>query len=898
MKILVVMISFVLCILNSTSSQGQININYLQGEIRSPEGKPVSSATIMLMSGPASNVLSFSISKPDGSFRLSPGIIPDSVFLLKIEHIEYESWSKIIHTHEFVKGELHLRLQLTRRNQTLKEITVKAPPLPFKTQNDTTEFRAKAYRTMDTRRVEDLLKKMQGFQVSDDGRIYFQGKEIERVLLDGEDMTDRNYRLLSRNLNASLVDRVQVIDNYSSDRLMRSVERSGKIAINLTVDSAFQNRISGTVSVSSAGRKQSIDLSTVFPGKSLKWLNFTNFNQVGLQTGTQLSDDRTGESYLSESRKSTNRSPVFEPTQIPSPPLDVRYARDNEDKSAMQVFSRRDKKGQTFRLLTGVGQGRMHRSSDTESRLFALSGIDWMLQQQRYYSEKVGEAVASFHYKHDHRSNQTGDFGLHLIRTANRQAYTEQTSGEFIDSLSENHQQQQWLMRSNGQETFATKFGTIFKLRYGMDLERIYQNKELSTKRMIPLFSNVNGFDDFHQHIEMRKASGHADIAIHGRVGEIRWTGGINLQLQTEYHVLASDTDSGAAGRINLIPNRTRMIRTRPAVLYGSWQTILQRKTALHFSGALGLAPFDFLDTLRIEMADRHIYRLNGGIEHKFSMLSAIRFNAYRSRQLPSLEWFHAGPFLMADGQIRFPATELVPETSTGANLSISRVNLPRSFTGLLYFSYVVSDGVYRQVADRKPSFSRTTYTPFDGQRSLFASGSLSKHFPTLRFKWMTDASIQQIDGDSRLDQFPIKNQFGRFSIQQRFISAFSMPVNIEISYTASRNFNRLSSSLNGVTNIAQWQYVGYARLNGRFGDKGYISMIYGQRILMASSLLHTLDVYGRWKVSKSLFLSVTGHNLTNTRVIAQRMISLNATTDQRTSLVGRYMLVGAEWSF
>jgi hypothetical protein len=124
------------------------------------------------------------------------------------------------------------------------------------------------------------------------------------------------------------------------------------------------------------------------------------------------------------------------------------------------------------------------------------------------------------------------------------------------------------------------------------------------------------------------------------------------------------------------------------------------------------------------------------------------------------------------------------------------------------------------------------------------------------------------------------------------------MPVNIEISYTASRNFNRLSSSLNGVTNIAQWQYVGYARLNGRFGDKGYISMIYGQRILMASSLLHTLDVYGRWKVSKSLFLSVTGHNLTNTRVIAQRMISLNATTDQRTSLVGRYILVGAEWSF
>jgi hypothetical protein len=162
----------------------------------------------------------------------------------------------------------------------------------------------------------------------------------------------------------------------------------------------------------------------------------------------------------------------------------------------------------------------------------------------------------------------------------------------------------------------------------------------------------------------------------------------------------------------------------------------------------------------------------------------------------------------------------------------------------------------------------------------------------------MTDASVQRIDGDARLDEQPITNQYGRFSIQQRVISAFPIPWNVEISYTASRHFNRLSSTLTGETNTAQWQHVGYARLNGRFGEKGFFSMIYGHRILMSSTSLKTLDLYGRWKTSKSLFISMTGHNLTDVRVMEQRMVSLNATTDQRTMLVGRYILLSAEWSF
>lgn len=898
MKKLAVLISWLIYMLTGIKATCQKINNQVIGELRSQEGTPVSGATIVLMDGQASNIITYSISKPDGRFQLSPFLGSDSVFILKIEHIEFDTWSKRIHQKEFINGQLNLQLQLVQRSLTLKEVMVKAPPLSYRIQNDTTEFRAKTYRTVETRRVEDLLKKIQGFQVADDGRIFFQGKEIEKLLLDGEDMTDKNYRLLSKNLNATLVDRVQVIDNYSSDRLMRSIDRSGKIAINLTVDSAYQNKMSGTVGVSSSGNKYLMDLSTVFPGKALKWLTFTNYNQVGIQTGTQLSDDRTGAQATADSRTVVSLSPAFEPIQIPSPPLDVRYARDNEDQSAIQVFSMRYKNGQTFRFLTGIGLGRLQRSADMESRLYALNGNDWTLHQQQHYSVKAREALASIHYKHDHHKNRTGALDVHLLQTKHTQTYGEQTSGEFIDSLTDDHRQKRLMLKSKGEETVAMKFGTLLKLTYGLDFDQINQRQQLSTMRMIPIRSTVNGLDSYHQVIEMSKTAGQADISMHGRIRHVRWSGGINTAIQQERHELSTGSLSGATGDLHLIPFRDRLIGSKSMVFYGKWQTTIRRKTGLFFNGEFGIAPFDVMDSVRIMMSDKQVHRLNVGIEHKLSMLSAIRLNAFSHRQIPTFDWFHTGPILMADGQIRLPASEIVPETTTGVNLSISRLNLPRSFTGLLYLSYVVSDGAYRQVVERKPTFSQTTYMPFDGQRSLFASGSISKHFPALRFKSMTDANIQQIRGDSRLDQWPIRNEFGRFSIQQRLISSFPIPVNVEFSYTASRIFNRLYSVVTGGTNIAQWQHIGYVRLHGRVGEKGFFSMIYGHRILMTSAKLNSLDLYGRWKLSKTLILSVTGHNLTNMKVMAQRTVSMNATTDQRTSLVGRYLLVGAEWSF
>ena len=885
-----------LCLSYSTS--GQTIFPKISGIILSSESGPVTGATVMLMDEYGKSVVSFAISKSNGGFSMYLPQSSDSIFALRIEHIQYISWSSKIRRTEFESGQMNLKIQLTQRNLTLQEVTVKATPLPYRIHNDTTEFRAKAYRTAETRKVEDLLKNIQGFQLTDDGRIFFQGREIERMLLEGEDLTDRHYRLLSKNLNASLIDRIQVVDNYSPDRLMREVDRTGKIAINLTLDSTYRNRMSETIGVASSGRRQLMDVSTILPAAMIKWLTFTNFNQNGTPSGTQLSDDRLGENTISSEWQDKHALALLEPMQIPQPPMDLRYARDNEDASTMQVISMHNQKGQSFRMLAGLGQSRLHRSSEWESRMKSLIGSDWQLNQQTRYSMKATEGLASILFKHDRNTNRTGHFSMNINKKNHGQWYTDQTTGDILDSLSDHHQQQRLMLTSRGHETIRTGVGNLIKISYQMDIGQSDQDQILSTNRFLSLHTPVNGMNEFNQRIKVRWFSGHLDFSWLGRSKYGKWSGGLRLSTDRQQQNLSFKPAVGTVvGSSSFPPGKTE-IQSQAMVLHGTWQSAGTGKFAWFTSAVMGISPFDVRDAVIRSLAGSHVYRLTAGVDYKLSGLSGMRFNVYRNRWTPSTEWFHAGPILQSDGQVRFPATELKPETMTGLNLTISRVDLPKSFTALLYASLILTDGAYRQISSRNPGISQTTYMPFDGQRSQFISGSLSKHFPALRFKSMTDVSLQRIDGDARLDDLPITNSFGRFSIHQRLISAFPNPLNVELSYVLSRQYNRLESSLTGEMNTAQWQHVGYVRLNGRFGEKGFFSMIYGHRLLSTDKSLKTIDIYGRWKVSRSLYISITGHNLTNATAIARRMVSLNATTDQQTSLVGRYLMLGAEWSF
>jgi hypothetical protein len=97
--------------------------------------------------------------------------------------------------------------------KNLDEILVVGERPPVRVYKDTIEFNAASFKTLPTALVEDLLKKLPGVEVDHEGNILVNGKQVNRILVDGKFFFGDNLRMATRNLPANIIDKVQVVDD-------------------------------------------------------------------------------------------------------------------------------------------------------------------------------------------------------------------------------------------------------------------------------------------------------------------------------------------------------------------------------------------------------------------------------------------------------------------------------------------------------------------------------------------------------------------------------------------------------------------------------------------------------------------------------------------------------------
>ncbi len=261
----------------------------LSGSVRNGKGEPLPQSTIRLKDSSGRRILAFSLARSDGSFVLRQVLTLDSIYQLEIGHIQYQLQSRVLSLSPDTRVLAGLDFILSARVNSLDEVVIRAKPPAFSIRGDTAEFRASAYRTAESRKVEDLLRSMPGFDISGDGRIHFNGKEVDRILVEGDDLTEKNYRLLSRNLHAGLVDKVQVMSRYDENRLMANVTNPEKVGINLTIDPKYLHRWSGTLEtgLGTSGERMA-DLNLVRLAPRFKLIQFLQHNTIGLAANVDM----------------------------------------------------------------------------------------------------------------------------------------------------------------------------------------------------------------------------------------------------------------------------------------------------------------------------------------------------------------------------------------------------------------------------------------------------------------------------------------------------------------------------------------------------------------------------------------------------------------------------------
>lgn len=196
----------------STVAMAQTQERRISGTIIDSQTKEaVPMVTIQLLKTDSSFVVG-GLSGDNGRFSIkAPN---NGQFILKISSVGYKTLTQSISIKQGNNVALG-NLSFHPDAIMLKEATVTAQANKVVVKEDTFEYNASAYRTPEGSTIEELVKRLPGAQVDDDGKITINGKEVKKILIDGKEFMTGDTKTAMKNIPTDIINKVKAYDQKS-----------------------------------------------------------------------------------------------------------------------------------------------------------------------------------------------------------------------------------------------------------------------------------------------------------------------------------------------------------------------------------------------------------------------------------------------------------------------------------------------------------------------------------------------------------------------------------------------------------------------------------------------------------------------------------------------------------
>ncbi len=252
----------------------------IEGSIKNSNKNPIPYANVLIKKDSILSILDFSYSDERGSYKLK--IEKEGYYSLSFSSLGYET--KVVKIQiKKPKLEITQDIILFEKPFSLDEVIITSDK-PIKVKKDTIVFNAKFFSVGNEQTVEDLLKKIPGIAIDNNGTIRIGNQEIEKLMVDGDDLFEKGYKILSKNMPSHPIDKIEVLNNYSNNRLLKGIEQSDKVALNLKLKDDFKRIWFGNINfgyglVSENIYDNRFNLANF--GKKNKYFFIGNFNNTG-----------------------------------------------------------------------------------------------------------------------------------------------------------------------------------------------------------------------------------------------------------------------------------------------------------------------------------------------------------------------------------------------------------------------------------------------------------------------------------------------------------------------------------------------------------------------------------------------------------------------------------------
>jgi hypothetical protein len=413
----------------------------------SVSGEPVPNVYIMLMSDDGSNILAYSYSQENGTFSIEFPDTEQQYFLLTTSCLGYTPRQKKVSRQA---QKLEIKLQETATPLREVKITV----APIKQRGDTIDYFVSSFVHPQDRTLADVLARMPGIEVQNDGRVQYEGKPINRFYIENMNLLEQRYSIATKNLSPDNISTVQVYENHEPVKMLRNRSDSEQAALNIKLKEDAKAKWLRTFDFGVGGFPFLYDANGSLA-------RFTRSNQSML-IGKANS---TGKDIFLESKRHTLKSgTVFRPgSQEGIPDL----------LSTLPVessFFTRDKARFNESAITSLNQ-LWRVAEDTDTRLNINYGYEWEKRERNMETEYRFEDQSSVIIK-DLTSQS-----INLHKLENELAFTANRTSYYLE--------EKLNLNFHRKEALADIETNNHVIRQNLDMPRMYVKNSTSFSKLI-----------------------------------------------------------------------------------------------------------------------------------------------------------------------------------------------------------------------------------------------------------------------------------------------------------------------------------------------------------------------------------------------------------------------------
>lgn len=266
---------FVVFLLMLFSSRSQGQSQNLTATVVDDQKGFVEGASVSLYAYTDSlQLLTYTQTNGKGAFTFQDLTFP---LRIKIRSLAFRAYSKLLHK----PSDLPAQIQLEPRLIAIDQVIVNMNKGFATFREDTINYNLAALNLRDNESLKEILARIPGFAVDANHRIVHNGREINKIMVNGKEVFEYQNKIALENMEAGMLEGLKVVNNYKNPFQINLAGENEEKVIDLKLKKSFTSLVKGNVDASLGYKeKYKVKPFLFFFGKGLAAFSLTNFNNL------------------------------------------------------------------------------------------------------------------------------------------------------------------------------------------------------------------------------------------------------------------------------------------------------------------------------------------------------------------------------------------------------------------------------------------------------------------------------------------------------------------------------------------------------------------------------------------------------------------------------------------